>query len=244
MFPNLGELEQRDLKFIFQYTVLGYPRFLDRRGPSMQKSLANFQDLARLIAPERIVWRYDPIVLTPKTDIDYHLANFDHIARALKGSTYRCVVSLVDIYRKAKGRLNQVEKSGGGIIQIDSGIESSLERLMTGLRASANRNGMELFSCVESPELSSTGIKPGKCIDDVYLTETFGIPVSSKKDPGQRKACGCVVSKDIGMYDSCLLGCQYCYATSSFKRAKSNYIRHDPTSPSLVGRHDPDAQAE
>lgn len=35
------------------------------------------------------------------------------------------------------------------------------------------------------------------------------------KDPSRRKACRCVVSRDIGMYDSCVYGCPYCYATSS-----------------------------
>lgn len=59
--------------------------------------------------------------------------------------------------------------------------------------------------------------------------------VTYQKDPYQRPACGCVASKDIGMYDSCLFGCQYCYATTDFKLAKANYDRHDPHSPSLLG---------
>jgi len=67
------------------------------------------------------------------------------------------------------------------------------------------------------------------------LLELFNIDASHVKDPGQRKACGCVVSKDIGMYDSCLFGCQYCYATTSFTRAHSNHARHDPRSPTQIG---------
>jgi hypothetical protein len=74
--------------------------------------------------------------------------------------------------------------------------------------------------------------------DDDYIKAVFDIDVGDKKDPGHRATCGCVVSKDIGMYDSCLFGCQYCYATSSFERAKNNYDSHDPDSPSLIGRHE------
>jgi DNA repair photolyase len=66
----------------------------------------------------------------------------------------------------------------------------------------------------------------------------FGLNVDPKKDLGQRKACGCVVSKDIGIYDSCIFGCPYCYATGNFENAKENQENHDPQSPSLVGWYD------
>lgn len=65
----------------------------------------------------------------------------------------------------------------------------------------------------------------------------FGIDVSHKKNKGQRSACGCVESRDIGMYDSCLFGCGYCYATRSFTTARTNHADHDPNSESLIGQH-------
>jgi hypothetical protein len=87
-------------------------------------------------------------------------------------------------------------------------------------------------------DLGSYGIHAGKCIDDAYIASVFGLEVNPTKDPGQRKACGCVISRDIGMYDSCLFGCQYCYATSDFGRARENYAAHDPQSPSMLGWYD------
>jgi hypothetical protein len=92
---------------------------------------------------------------------------------------------------------------------------------------------MEIVSCAEKWDFQPYGVRPGKCIDDELILKLFGLDVTHIKDPGQRKACGCVVSKDIGMYDSCLFGCQYCYATSSFERAQKNYRSHNPNSSSL-----------
>jgi hypothetical protein len=97
----------------------------------------------------------------------------------------------------------------------------------------ARSNQMEIVSCAEEFDLRPFGIRPGKCIDDEIIERILGLKVTHTKDPGQRNACGCVVSKDIGMYDSCLFGCQYCYATTSFGRARVNYLRHDPEAFSL-----------
>ena len=107
---------------------------------------------------------------------------------------------------------------------------------MRRLAGLAGENGMEIVSCAEEVDLRPFGILPGKCVDDRVIAEAFGIDVPGTKDPTQRKACGCVVSRDIGMYESCLFGCHYCYATKSFDQAKTNYDAHDPNSPSMLAR--------
>ena len=110
---------------------------------------------------------------------------------------------------------------------------------MRRLAGLAGENGMEIVSCAEEIDLRPFGILPGKCVDDRVIAEAFGIEVPRTKDPAQRKACGCVVSRDVGMYESCLFGCQYCYATKSFDQARANFDSHDPDSPSLLGWHEP-----
>ena len=100
----------------------------------------------------------------------------------------------------------------------------------------------EYNRAAEKLDLAPYGVRPGKCVDDEYIRNVFGLEVTSEKDPGQRKACGCVRSKDIGVYESCLFGCQYCYATSNFERARDNYSRHDKKSPSLLGRFEGSAE--
>lgn len=228
----LEEMDSLGLRYYFQFTILGYPQELDAKCPPLDSSIRTFQELSDQAGPNRVVWRYDPIVFTEKTTPEYHRQRFARIAGELAAYTDRSVVSIVDEYRKAEPRMKALEKKGAGVTQCDG---PEFERLMCDLAASALANGMESVSCAEEIELSRYGIRPGKCVDDELIARAFGIDVSHKKDASQRKACGCVASRDIGMYDTCIFGCQYCYATRNFDRTKENHQQHDAESTSLIG---------
>jgi hypothetical protein len=59
------------------------------------------------------------------------------------------------------------------------------------------------------------------------------------KDSGQRKSCGCgcIVSKDIGEYDTCPHLCEYCYANTNKNIALTNWELHkqNPTNETIKG---------
>jgi hypothetical protein len=112
--------------------------------------------------------------------------------------------------------------------------DESVGGLMKALSQIAHESGIEIFSCAQDIDFSMFGVHSGSCIDNEYIKEVFGVSVTSKKDPSQRNACRCVVSRDIGAYDTCLFRCSYCYATTSFETAKANFKKHDPNSSSLV----------
>jgi hypothetical protein len=234
--PLLSHLEAIDdmgFRYYFQYTLVNYPRELDQNGPALEASLATFRRLSDQIGPDKVIWRYDPIVFTKVTDLDFHIVNYRRIAEALKGYAKRSVISIMDVYQKFQGRMKALEEQG---FPVDRSLPGDrIDALMESISKTAAENGMEVFTCAEEKDLSRFGIRSGKCVDDEYIGKTFGLDVSHQKDPGQRKACGCVVSRDIGMYDTCLFGCQYCYATADFEQAKVNHANHDPQSPSLVG---------
>jgi hypothetical protein len=240
LMSSLEELDQRGFCYYFHFTLLGYPRFLDQNVPSFNNFIENFRALSGAIGADRVIWRYDPIVITPRTGISFHLENFERIADSLKDHTNKCVISLVDMYRKSKRRLGELANSGEQVIEHGALDDNQFDSLMRGIAGLGKKYGLTVSSCAESIDLTSFGINPGRCIDHVLLQDEFNIRVPARKDPGQRDICACVVSKDIGMYDSCLYGCQYCYATSSISRARDNFVAHDPSSPSLLGWHEAD----
>jgi len=241
LFPYLDELNQRGFQYYFQYTLLGYPRELDSKGPSRQAAIKTFQELSDRIGPKRVIWRYDPIVFSKPTGAQFHIENYAFIADELRGYTHRSVISVMDMYNKFRKRIDQLNQQGVGVVDHDGQSSPRYDALMNNIAQIARENDLEIFSCSEERELTPYGILPGKCIDDDYIEATFGIDAvgSIKKDPGQRNACGCVISKDIGMYDTCVFGCQYCYATRNFDRAKKNLESHNPESPSLMGWYEP-----
>jgi hypothetical protein len=238
LMPYLDELDQMGFRYYFQFTILGYPRPIETKTPPLSSAIDTFRRLAGRIGPQRVIWRYDPVLFSQQTGAPYHLETYRHIAAALQGHTHRSVVSIMDFYRKSTRRLRQLADQGVEIVPFDGSSGPRFEDPMRGLVSSAHENGMEIVSCAEEIDLQAYGIRPGKCIDDDYIRQVFGIDVTHDKDPCQRQACGCVSSQDIGMYDSCLFGCSYCYATASFERATVNHAQHNPGSPSLLGWHD------
>lgn len=234
LFPYLQELNERGFRYYFQYTLIGYPRLIDPHSPPVETAIATLHALAGQVGPQRVVWRYDPILLTEVTPADYHLEAYARLAQALHGATCRSVISFLDVYNKAKKRLAEMGVNGAALTWTKPALPDWLGGLAGDLAKIANREGMEIASCAETLDLRPFGVRPGKCIDDDLLQNVFGLEVSHAKDPSQRAACGCVVSKDIGMYDCCQFGCRYCYATSSFERARANHQRHDPLREALL----------
>ena len=234
LLAHLPELDARGYRYYFQYTILDNPRLIDPKTPPLEQAIDTLRAVAEHVGPRRVIWRYDPIVLSNVTGVAYHLDRYAAIAEQLASCTMRSVISVLDRYKKSETRLRRVAEQGITLAEEPVDVWPGLPSLMTGLVRIATAQGIEIVSCAEEIDLVRYGVRPGKCIDDDFFFAASGVRVSRAKDAHQRAACGCVVSRDIGMYDSCLFGCQYCYATSSFARAQSQHARHDPLASSLL----------
>jgi hypothetical protein len=161
-------------------------------------------------SPERVRWRFDPIVFwrTGK-GVEGNLRAFDALATAAAAAGLRRVtVSLYQDYAKARRRAVRI---GLAFVRPHPDRVRAVARWLQG-RALAH--GLSVRACA-SPELEAAGIQPGKCIDGEELMRLHPARATAPagKDPGQRPACGCTPSVDIGDYHlSCPDGCVYCYA--------------------------------
>ena len=97
MMKRLHELDSRYM-YYFQFTLNSYGKDVEANIPSKNDVIIPaFQDLSRMIGAERVIWRYDPIMLTDKYTIDYHVEYFEKIAKRLSGYTKKCIISFVDL---------------------------------------------------------------------------------------------------------------------------------------------------
>ena len=204
MMKYLGRLDQGSYHYYFLYSLTAYGNSLEPGVPGLGYLLETFRELSSRIGMAKVIWRYDPIFLSNKHDIDWHIAHFKSIASELEGLTEKCVISFIDIYKKCVRRLE-----GTGIREPE---EHELFEIAEGLSRIASFHGIQLATCAEDIDLDQLGISHSKCIDDELVSKISGVNISLKKDKYQRPACGCVESTDIGSYNTCRYGCLYCYA--------------------------------
>ena len=272
LIPYLPQLDAAGVHYYFQFTLNDYQKEnLEPNVPSVESRIQTFKTISSLLGPERVIWRFDPVLFT-KTLTPRELATrIFMISKELKGCTHRLVFSFIDIKAYKKVQRNLLKYSEHFAAQYDSAsiceAEPSAKQVeefagcLSKIRAYWMERGWNLEICVcgEKADLSHHGILPSKCIDAELVLTAFGkdpelvdyltqtpIQTSSdvdqldlfsassegskriirlKKDPGQRKECGCVESKDIGMYNTCLHGCVYCYANTSPELALKNFER-------------------
>lgn len=226
--PMLDRLQElKDFNFYFQFTLTAYDQGLESSVPRKSSLLETFTKLSDIIGPERVIWRYDPILLRPGLDLDYHRKWFEELATRIGYHTRKCVVSFLDLYPKLESSLNG--------LQVRSPRKDETTALLRDLVTIASSWGISIETCSENGDFASVGVNPGKCIDDKLIGKLLGSSTTLPKDKYQRESCGCVPSVDIGTYNTCLHGCRYCYATKDHDAARKNFENHSPNSPFLVG---------
>jgi hypothetical protein len=270
ILPYLHILDEMGIHYYFQVTLNDYvAEGLEPNLPELTKRIETFKQLSTLIGADRVIWRFDPIILCSLLQPRTILAKIWHIGNQLKGYTNKLVFSFVDIkaYRKVQSNLtketqlftkdNVVEGEGSG------NQKKEIVDGLVKLRDIWRENGwpISLATCAESIDLDSLGIEHNRCIDDrlmerlfnedkilLYYLRTGELPEpnlfgeipelpethKSLKDKGQRKLCGCMISKDIGMYNTCRHFCVYCYANTSKKIVLENASKHSDESESII----------
>ncbi len=199
--------------FVVQYTILGYPRTIDTNVIDPRLAIGNARAIAEAYSQRVVVWRYDPILLSPATEAGWHRANFTRLADALAGVADEVVVSFAQLYAKAARNLARA----GIAWRVPEAAEQAA--LIADLGAIAAERAIALTLCTQ-PDLAAATSAPGaRCIDASRLADVAGRPIAAATR-GNRPGCLCAQARDIGAYDSCVHGCRYCYAVADHEAAQ------------------------
>jgi DNA repair photolyase len=244
----LDYLAENGINNYIQYTINDYvAEKLERGVPALQERIDTFKRLVDKLGFGKVIWRFDPMILTDQIGCDDLLAKIEKIGDQLMGYIEKLVFSYADIrtYRKVQANLKKNAVNYREFEQEDMlYIAENLARLN-------ERWGLILATCGERVDLGPYGIVHNKCIDDDLMIKYFsedqklmdflGVEIirgdlfnpdntiikrKNNKDKRQRQFCGCIVSKDIGEYNTCPHLCEYCYANVSKETAVHNWQQH------------------
>jgi hypothetical protein len=224
MIPFISELKDMKINLGFQVTITPYGKDMEPCVPDKADMAEAFRTISGMIGKDRMVWRYDPVILNGKYDIKYHQRKFRTICGELEGYTERCIFSFVDI----RDKLKRISDDG----TLKSISKEEAEGIGSIFSETARDNGIRLSLCCSEHDLSGYGISSAGCVDREHMKE-MGIPFEELRVP-IRERCRCVRNIDIGEYDTCGHDCIYCYANSSNDTIRKQRT-YDPKSKMLSG---------
>ena len=223
MMKDLDELERMGYPYYFQFTLTPYDNQIERNLRPKSDIESTFIHLSKRVGKQRVVWRYDPIILNESFRIEDHKVQFLRMCDLLGLYTDTVIISFVDLYAKNKKA------------PIRAIRQEEMAELSVYISETARAHNLVPAACCEGIDLSVYGIQRSACIDQRRIERIIGCPLNIKKDSNQRRECGCCASIDIGAYNTCLNDCVYCYANSSYEAALKRHDHHNPHSDILIG---------
>lgn len=230
--PMLSRLDEiRQFRQFWFVTITPYGRDIEPYVPDKERVIDAFQKLSDRVGIRAVSWRYDPIFLSEKYTLDFHLEAFEKMAEKVSGYVDNCVISFIDLYEKTRKNFPQVKE----VKQKDK------ERLSQEFVRIGKKSGIRIRTCCEGTEWIKYGVDAAGCMTKAVLERAIGCTLEvPEKGNSKREGCDCLLGNDIGMYNTCGHACLYCYANYDRKTVLQNMRQHDPKSPFLIGGYHED----
>ena len=208
----------------FSYTITCYDKDVEPYSWSVLKNIENFQKMSEMVGKQSVIWRFDPVFLMGKYTVDYHLKAFGYMAKELAPYASVCAFNFLNIYEKVKRNLSEARLPDN----------DELDYLMFGMKDIADSNNLILQSC--GRHFNKYGFRWKPCTTMQDLEDAFGFQFKDNKYKDECLMCGThgTFTRDVACYDSCLMGCKYCYATEHPNLAIQNYRKYDDKSLMLL----------
>ena len=224
--PLVKDLDRlSDYRQFWFTTINPYDNDIEVNVPSYKKVMKTFKELSEIVGINGVSWRYDPIFITEKYSLDFHIDKFEEMASELYQYTSDCTISFIDLYQKVLRNFPEASEV------------TTEERLIIGENFAriADEYGIQMKTCVEGTLLDQFGFDSSGCMTQQVLEKAIGNNLKVPKGKYHNRECNCLMGRDIGLYNTCMHGCKYCYANSNMKLVKKNQKLHNPDSPLLIG---------
>ena len=225
--PILNHIGRINKKYhiLCHYTITCYGKDIEPKVPSIDHSVKILETLSKIVGKNKILWRYDPILLTEKYTVRKHLETFEYIAKRITPLINKCIFSFVDMYKKVEENMPEI---------IPFTVKDK-ENLLKGIGEISKKYNLYTQNCASNENYEKYNIHSGSCTTREILEQTQNAFYKNVNGTGIRENCHCIPSRDIGAYNSCLSECKYCYANRKPEIPKKVIKLHDEKSELLLG---------
>lgn len=222
--PIVKHLKEIEKPILFHVTLTPYEKEIEPNVPPKGHIIEAVKEISKQIGRENLYVRYDPIFLSPKYTVEYHIHTFEKLCSHLVGFTEHMIVSFIDPYKNTSKNKK--------IIQDRMFQEKDYERIGISFSQIASKYGMTVQTCFEKENLVKYGFTAGECLSKELAIRLTG---KEKHKTWKARSCGCIEMVDIGVYNTCSHFCKYCYANYDEEKVLKNKDKHDPFSSLLIG---------
>lgn len=224
--PILDKLQYFNMPILFQVTLTPYKKDIEPNVPSKKEIIESIKKLSKIVGIKNLSVRYDPIFISDKYNIEYHIKAFNKLCLLLNGYIDKIIVSFIDDYKNVRKNKK--------IINYKPFTENDYKLIGENFSAIAKQNNIKVQTCFEDRNLVEYGFVKGECISHELAYRLTG---KTYKNWSARKLkkCNCVQMVDIGAYNSCNHFCKYCYANYDEQQVNKNIKKHNKNSSLLIG---------
>lgn len=224
--PILDKLQYFNMPILFQVTLTPYKKDIEPNVPSKKEIIESIKKLSKIVGIKNLSVRYDPIFISDKYNIEYHIKAFNKLCLLLNGYIDKIIISFIDDYKNVRKNKK--------IINYKPFTENDYKLIGENFSAIAKQNNIKVQTCFEDRNLVEYGFVKGECISHELAYRLTG---KTYKNWSARKLkkCNCVQMVDIGAYNSCKHFCKYCYANYDEQQVNKNIKKHNKNSSLLIG---------
>lgn len=224
IIPFLGDI---DKPILFQITLTPYKNDIELGVLKKSKIIEAIKEVSKIIGISNVYVRYDPIFISDKYNIDYHIKAFDKMCKMLNGFVKHIIISFIDDYKNVRKNLS--------VLNMKDFTSYDYEIIGKNFSRIASENGMSVQTCAEENTLVEYGFIKGDCVSKALVSDLTGITNLKTWKARNNKCCNCALMVDIGVYNTCKHFCKYCYANYDEGKVSDNYNKHDVKSSLLIG---------